>query len=56
PPSCPLPSCRPSAPRPPFVRPDSRGRSILSQFGQFVEAWNAAGGTEITKYANKTIK
>lgn len=32
------------------------GKKDLSQFGQFVEAWNAAGGTEITKYANKTIK
>ncbi|MGV2788047.1 ABC transporter substrate-binding protein, partial [Clostridium perfringens] len=32
------------------------GKMDLSQFDQFVEAWNAAGGAEITKYANENIK
>lgn len=32
------------------------GKKDLSQFDQFVEAWNAAGGAEITKYANENIK
>ncbi|MGG3279830.1 extracellular solute-binding protein [Paenibacillus solani] len=32
------------------------GKKDLSQFDQFVEAWNAAGGVDITKYANENIK
>lgn len=32
------------------------GKKDLSQFDEFVEAWYAAGGTEITKYANENIK
>ncbi|MDQ6421491.1 extracellular solute-binding protein [Paenibacillus sp. LHD-117] len=32
------------------------GKRDLSEFDKFVEAWNAAGGTDITKYANENIK
>ncbi|MGN7453555.1 extracellular solute-binding protein [Paenibacillus pasadenensis] len=32
------------------------GKKDLSQFGAFVDAWNAAGGAEITAYANETIQ
>ncbi len=32
------------------------GKKDLSEFDKFVEAWNAAGGAEITKYANENIK
>lgn len=32
------------------------GKKNLSEFDKFVEAWNAAGGTDITKYANENIK
>lgn len=32
------------------------GKKDLSEFDAFVQAWYAAGGTEITKYANETIK
>lgn len=32
------------------------GKKDLAQFDQFVEAWNNAGGAEITQYANDNIK
>lgn len=32
------------------------GKRDLSEFDAFVEAWYAAGGTDITKYANENIK
>lgn len=32
------------------------GKKNLSEFDKFVEAWHAAGGLEITKYANENIK
>ena len=32
------------------------GKKDLAQFDEFVEAWNAAGGADITKYANENIK
>ncbi|MFD0714433.1 extracellular solute-binding protein [Paenibacillus sp. GCM10027626] len=32
------------------------GKKPLSEFDKFVEAWNAAGGTDLTKYANENIK
>lgn len=32
------------------------GKKDLADFDKFVEAWNAAGGADITKYANENIK
>ncbi|MHA6482156.1 extracellular solute-binding protein [Paenibacillus sp. strain BS8-2] len=32
------------------------GKKPLSEFDKFVQEWNAAGGTEVTKYANENIK
>ncbi|TXK80070.1 extracellular solute-binding protein [Paenibacillus sp. N3.4] len=32
------------------------GKKTVADFDKFVQAWNAAGGKEITDYANKTIK
>jgi len=32
------------------------GKKDLAEFDKFVEAWYAAGGTDITKYANENIK
>jgi putative aldouronate transport system substrate-binding protein len=32
------------------------GKKTVADFDKFVQAWNAAGGKEITDYANQTIK
>ncbi|MCU6711614.1 extracellular solute-binding protein [Paenibacillus sp. J5C_2022] len=32
------------------------GKRSLNEFDKFVDAWHAAGGTELTKYANENIK
>lgn len=32
------------------------GKKDLAEFDKFVEAWYAAGGTDVTKYANENIK
>ncbi|MFD0696719.1 extracellular solute-binding protein [Paenibacillus sp. GCM10027628] len=32
------------------------GKKTVADFDKFVQAWNAAGGKDITDYANKTIK
>jgi ABC-type glycerol-3-phosphate transport system substrate-binding protein len=32
------------------------GKKTTADFDKFVEAWNAAGGKDVTDYANKTIK
>ncbi|WNR45420.1 extracellular solute-binding protein [Paenibacillus roseipurpureus] len=32
------------------------GKKTVADFDKFVEQWNAAGGKEVTEYANKTIK
>ena len=32
------------------------GKKTGADFDKFVQAWNAAGGKDVTDYANKTIK
>ncbi|MNY22750.1 hypothetical protein D3C86_1563880 [compost metagenome] len=32
------------------------GKKTVADFDKFVEQWNAAGGKDVTEYANKTIK
>ncbi|MNW17373.1 hypothetical protein D3C71_2165470 [compost metagenome] len=32
------------------------GKKTVADFDKFVEQWHAAGGKDVTEYANKTIK